>query len=82
MKALLYERPLYERPMAAQGLVSYRYKGPYNWIMIGARDIRDALHEANRSLTYGRAVIENLEIWNNETNEYEKAFVVTSKNNA
>lgn len=61
-------------PCAAQGLTSYRYKGPYGWIMIGARDIRDAIHEANRSLEFGRAKVENLQVWNYDLKKYEELF--------
>lgn len=38
-----------DRPLAATGLTSYRYKGRYGWIMIGAHDRADALNEASRS---------------------------------
>ena len=31
-----------DRPLAAQGLTSYRYKGTYSWIMISARPMRCA----------------------------------------
>ena len=37
---------LHDRPLAAKGLVSYRYRGRYGWIMIGAKDNADALREA------------------------------------
>lgn len=39
----------YDRPCATPGLTSYRYRGRYGWIMIGARDDRDAMREAARS---------------------------------
>jgi hypothetical protein len=52
----------HNKPMAAHGLISYRYKGRYGWIMIGAKDDLDALNEAKRS-TQG-VIIDNLEIWN------------------
>jgi hypothetical protein len=54
---------LTDKPLAAKGLVSYRYKGRYGWIMIGAKDNTDALSEANRSLTSEKAEISKLEIW-------------------
>jgi hypothetical protein len=55
------------RPLAATGLTSYRYRGAYGWIMIGARDRKDALNEAFRSLTIERIeTLENLEVWNGE----------------
>lgn len=40
---------LTDKPLAAPGLKSYRYKGRYDWIMIGAKDEADALCEAGRS---------------------------------
>jgi len=51
------------KPCAARGLTSYRYKGRYGWIMIGARDDADALREAARSSSdaIDRA---NLQVWN------------------
>ena len=52
-----------DRPMAAHGLTSYRYKGRYGWIMIGAKDTEGALSEARRSTYDKQASIENLEIW-------------------
>lgn len=58
------------RPLALTGLTSYRYRGPFGFIMIGARDHAEALREANRSLTLAKwepAVIENLEVWNGAT---------------
>lgn len=39
----------YDRPCAAAGLTSYRYRGRYGWIMIGAKDDADAMREASRS---------------------------------
>lgn len=56
-----------DRPMAAQGLISYRYAGPYGPIMIGARDDADALNEARRSLDSGTAPDAGLlQRWNGE----------------
>jgi len=57
-----------ERPCAAAGLTSYRYGS----IMIGATSTRDALNEADRSLTQCAASIDQLEIWNALTGLYEK----------
>ena len=57
-----------ERPCAAVGLTSYLY----GTIMIGATSTRDALNEADRSLTQGAATVERLEIWNALTGLYEK----------
>lgn len=56
---------LYDKPLAAPGLISYRYKGRYGWIMIGARDHSDALNEAKRS-TDLPINIENLQIWDGQ----------------
>lgn len=39
----------WNRPCASDGWKSYRYRGRYGWIMIGARDDADALNEASRS---------------------------------
>ncbi len=52
------------RPLAAPGLISYRYRGRYGWVMIGARDHADALSEANRSIAPDRATLDRLEMWN------------------
>lgn len=41
--------PLSDRPLAAPGLTSYRARGPYGWIMIGATNQADAMREARRS---------------------------------
>ena len=52
----------WDKPCAISSLTSYRYKGRYGWIMIGAKDNTDALNEARRS-TQG-VIIDNLEVWN------------------
>ena len=52
-----------DKPLAAHGLTSYRYKGRYGWIMIGARTNDDALNEASRS-TGGMTVPSMLQVWN------------------
>jgi len=39
----------HDKPLAIAGLISYRLRGPYGWIMIGAHDIADAMREAARS---------------------------------
>ncbi len=41
----------YERPCTTPGFQSYRYRGRYGWVMIGVRDIKDALSEAARSVS-------------------------------
>lgn len=51
-----------DKPLAAEGLIAYRCKGPFGWIMIGATDDEDAMNEARRSTDKpGR-----LERWNGE----------------
>ena len=55
---------LCDKPLAAKGLISYRYQGRYGWIMIGAKDHEDALRQAQRS-TRDKVAFENLQIWNN-----------------
>jgi hypothetical protein len=52
----------YDRPCADHGLTSYRYRGRYGWIMIGATDHADALREAGRSTD--DITPDKLEIWN------------------
>lgn len=44
-----HNEPFWERPCAAQGLISYRARSRFGWIMIGARDDADAWREARRS---------------------------------
>lgn len=39
----------HDKPCAGPGLWSYRYRGRYGWIMIGAKDDREAMREAARS---------------------------------
>jgi hypothetical protein len=51
----------HDRPMASPGLTSYRCKGRYGWIMIGARDAEGAMREARRSTDNPRR--EDLEVW-------------------
>lgn len=41
------------QPHAAPGLISYRYRGPHGWVLIGATGKADALREAGRSLSSG-----------------------------
>ena len=51
-----------DKPLAAAGLTSYRYKGRYGWVMIGATDANEALREALRSTT-GPVSMDNLEVY-------------------
>jgi hypothetical protein len=61
-----------DKPCAAAGLTSYRYKGRYGWIMIGATDQRDALREACRSTHDHSAAVANLEVWDTLAGQYVK----------
>jgi hypothetical protein len=64
---------IYNKPMAIQGLKSYRYKGRYGYIMIGAKDTQDALREAARS-TDSEITIDNLEAWDYSKHMYIQAI--------
>lgn len=57
------ETATHNLPCAAEGLTSYRYVGPYGYIMIGASDTKSALGEARRSLEDARPDVAQLEIW-------------------
>ncbi len=54
-----------DKPLAAEGLTSYRYPGPYGFIMIGARSHTEALSEAVRSLGDKREAptLGKLQVW-------------------
>ncbi len=52
----------WDRPCAAHGLTSYRYRGRFGWIMIGAKDNADAISEARQSTD--NVASDNLEVWN------------------
>lgn len=54
----------WNKPCAAHSLLSYRYRGNYGWVMIGARDNLDALREAGRSVRHSVIQLCRLEIWN------------------
>ena len=56
---------LHDRPCASEGWISYRYRGRFGWIMIGAKDDQDALRESRRSSPLG-GDIANLEIWDGQ----------------
>lgn len=55
---------IHNKPLAAAGLTSYRYKGHYGWIMIGAKNALDAINEARRSMEGGVVSPERLQVWN------------------
>ena len=59
--ALQWQQSLNNRPLAAPGLVSYRCRSPYGWIMIGATDTVGALREAGRSTAFPH--VEDLQVW-------------------
>ncbi len=74
MKSLsqyINEAVMTDKPLAAKGLISYRYKGRYGYIMIGAKDDQDALKEAARSSS-APVDIKNLEVW--EGDAYKKVI--------
>lgn len=69
----------YNKPVAAKGLTSYRYEGPYGFIMIGARDVKDALSEAKRSTS--KVDIKNLQVWDDQTGAYVPISLLEKKRN-
>jgi hypothetical protein len=60
-------KSIHDKPLAIEGLISYRCKSIYGWCMIGAKDHEDAFNEAKRSIQNPQR--EDLQIWNG--NEYE-----------
>lgn len=50
------------KPCAAQGLTSYRYRGQYGFIMIGAVNYSDAKRQAELS-TNNPIVASRMEVW-------------------
>jgi hypothetical protein len=71
-RAAYMKKPHTERPMAAEGLTSYRYPGTYGWAMIGASSNADALREAARS-TRAEITLDRLEVWSDATQTYVAA---------
>ena len=56
---------LENKPLAAKGLISYRYPSRYSgWIMIGATDLDDALREAARSTD--NVSIDRMQVWDGQ----------------
>lgn len=53
--------PITDRPLAAAPNTSYRLKGAFGWIMIGAMNDQGAMREARRSTEHPR--FEDLEKW-------------------
>jgi hypothetical protein len=65
------EVALEDKPLAAKGLISYRYPGVFvKYVMIGAESHIDALIQANRSLENPNARLELLEVWSNKEGRY------------
>jgi hypothetical protein len=66
--------PFHEKPLADKGLTSYRLKGPYGWIMIGAKDREEAMSEAARSTSH--PLRKDLEVWKGSKSDgrYVPAF--------
>lgn len=54
--------PVTDRPLAAHPYTSYRCRGAYGWIMIGAHDHDGAMREALRSSPHAKR--ETLQVWN------------------
>ena len=56
---------LTDKPLGDRGLISYRYKGRYGYIMIGAKTHAHALSEAARSLSdNSKPDLILLDVWN------------------
>lgn len=55
--------PVTNRPLADRGLLSYRYRQPHGFVMIGAKDDEDALKQAGRSIE-STPQLTALERWN------------------
>jgi hypothetical protein len=58
-----------DRPMSAKGLTSYRFKGTFGWVMIGATSHKDALSEAKRS-TDAPITMSRLQVWSDKKQQY------------
>ena len=58
-------------PLAAPGLTSYRSRGRFGFIMIGARNHADAQKEAERSSDAANRA--DLEVWDKVTGRYVPA---------
>ena len=55
----------HDKPMASDGLISYRYRGRYGFIYIGASTDTEALLEAQRS-TDDKVTPDRLERYNGQ----------------
>lgn len=56
--------PRHELPCASAPWHSYRYRGNYGWVMIGALSHAEALSEAARSVRWHTPTLDRLEVWN------------------
>ena len=59
----------WNKPLAMSGFISYRYRGPFGWIMASAHDTEGALREVARS-TDAKVNKANLQVWDYEQNQY------------
>lgn len=66
------EKELTSKPLAVKGLNSFRYLGAFGYVMIGAKNVFDAIQEAERSIE-GKADVTKLEVWNGKAYEKLKA---------
>jgi hypothetical protein len=71
-RAKYADRQYVDRPVAAYGLTSYRIRGRYGYIMIGAKDHEDAMREAARSTRDPKRA--DLEIFDDALGRYVKVF--------
>ncbi|MET4190730.1 hypothetical protein ABIB89_003182 [Bradyrhizobium sp. JR3.12] len=53
--------PMHDRPLAGHGLRSYRCRGRFGWIMIGAVGDDDAMRSALRSSAHAKRY--DLQVW-------------------
>jgi hypothetical protein len=76
--------PIHERPVAAKGYTSYRYKGDYGYIMIGAHSIAGALSEAKRSISSPKSrdkvSVAWLDVWDDAQRKYVPALYADKSN--
>lgn len=53
----------HNKPLAAKGLKSYRYRLDFGWVMIGAINDSEALGQAYLSISPRAVSIDRLEVW-------------------
>ena len=66
------DKPFYEKPCAIPGLISYRYRSSFGWVMIGATDHHDAMQQVARSIN-GAAHANLLQVWDWDAGKYVDA---------